>query len=157
MSPAHATILLVEHSAEAAPLILGALAKGCPDARLEWVTTESAALDVLFHTGKYASLEPGRTPSLVFINVDALEGKGLQLLRIMKSYARTRVIPVVVLIDYYDAQLIASAYGLGATSCLSKIIGDEKFQEAIEYAASYWLTINQPAPEIKRNEPMSGH
>lgn len=80
-----ANVLLVETDSTRASGIIAALRETYPAAHIEWASTESQALEFLFHTGLFAEQTAAGTPVLALINAKALQGQGLQLLRIMKS------------------------------------------------------------------------
>jgi two-component system response regulator len=140
--PKRIEVLLVENNNSDADLAVRALAKTSPDIHVQVVSDGADALDFLFNTGEFAQRHPAQIPDLILLNLKVPVINGLEVIRILKAYARTRMIPVVVLTKSGDEANIREAYSLGANSCIHKSTSEEHFMKAIEHVGYYWLMLN---------------
>src|SRR5688572_27561638 len=90
-------VLLLEHNPMEAEIIIDVLQQVNPDVHVEWVCNTRAALDFVFCTGSYACRNSDRPLKLILLDVTFSDIQGIELLGIMKSYAHTRILPIVVL------------------------------------------------------------
>ena len=72
-----------------------------------------------------------RVPDVVFLDIRMPKIDGIEMLRRLKANAATRDIPVVMLSNYDDAQLISSSRELGAMDYLVKVNTDPTHLPAI--------------------------
>jgi CheY-like chemotaxis protein len=72
---------------------------------------------------------------------------GLEVLKRLKSDARTRSIPVIVLTSSAEERDIVESYDLGVNSYIVKPVDFQQFNEAIRQLGLYWLVMNQ-APAL---------
>ena len=135
-------VLLVEDSLDDAQFTISALKQHHPDIHIEHVQDGPTALDFLFSTGTYKQREPEQTPSLILLDVGLPKVNGLTVLRIIKSYARLRNVPVVVFTSSTDDQMALEAYELGVNSYVHKPINFQQFRQAIQRIGLYWLDMN---------------
>ncbi len=142
-------VLLVESNAEDADLAVRALMKINAAVHVEVVNDGADALDFLFNTGEHAYRHPAQTPDLILLNLKVPAINGLEVLRILKAYARTKTIPVVILTRSGEDQGVIQAYQLGANSCIHKSSGGDQLSNAIEHVGFYWLMLNHPEPARK--------
>ena len=143
MSEKIADILLVEDSPEDAELIMTTLKKHHAEVEIEHVMDGAAALDFLFSTGPYANREMPNTPRLIILDLHLPKVGGTEVLRVIKSYARTSAIPVVMLTTSPEERTILQSYQLGANSFVQKPASLEEFRQAIQGIGYYWLSINK--------------
>jgi len=68
---------------------------------------------------------------------------GAEVLQRVKSDARTRTIPVVVLTSSREDRDLQETYKLGANSYIVKPVDFEQFNRAVNQIGMYWLLINQ--------------
>ncbi len=135
-------ILLVEDSPNDAELAMRALRKGGLANKLLWVKDGEEALDYLFRRGAYAEREQG-SPRLVFLDLKMPRVDGTQVLREIKSDARTRRIPVVVMTSSQEESDMVRSYDLGANSYVVKPLDFGAMVDVVRQAGFYWLAINQ--------------
>src|SRR5438045_6916171 len=95
--PKRIEVLLVENNISDAELGVRALAKTSPDINVQVVHDGADALDFLFNTGEFAHRHPAQIPDLILLNLKVPIINGLEVIRILKAYARTKMIPIVVL------------------------------------------------------------
>jgi len=138
-----ADILLVEDDAVHASLTLRAL-KLCGFAdRTEHVSDGAEALDYLASVNVHASRH-AVTPKLILLDLGLPKIGGLHVLRHLKSDARTKSIPIVVLTSSKIAIELMESYKLGVNSYVIKPAEASKFVELIAEISRYWLVINEP-------------
>jgi two-component system response regulator len=82
-------------------------------------------------------------PKLVLLDLKLAEASGLDLLARLKSDARTRAVPVVVMTTSREPRDIAEAYRLGANGYVVKPVDFERFKEVARKLCDYWLELNE--------------
>ena len=85
-------------------------------------------------------------PKLILLDLMLPKIGGLQVLRQLKSDARTKSIPIVVLTSSKVAIELMESYRLGVNSYVIKPEDPAKFAELIGDISRYWLTINESPP-----------
>ncbi len=68
---------------------------------------------------------------------------GIEVLRVIKSDPRTKVIPVVLLTSSKEDEDILSGYQLGVNGYIVKPVEFEAFVKAVSDTGLYWLQLNQ--------------
>ncbi|MGC2814203.1 MAG: response regulator, partial [Candidatus Acidiferrum sp.] len=76
---------------------------------------------------------------------------GLGVLRRMRSDARTKRLPVIVLTSSKEERDVMASYDLGANSFVRKPVDFDEFVEAARHLGVYWLTMNEPPPAFRPN------
>jgi len=135
-------ILLVEDSALDAELTMTALAGSRVANRVVWVKDGEEALDYLFRRGSHA----GRSdiaPRLVLLDLKMPKVGGIEVLKEIKSDARLKRIPVVVMTSSDEECDVAKSYELGANSYVVKPVDFDALAEVTRQAGFYWLAINR--------------
>lgn len=136
-------ILLVEDDPNDVTLTLRALEKNNLANKLFVVKDGAEALDFIFGTGLYATRDINSPPKVVFLDLKLPKVDGLEVLKKIKSDARTKVIPVVVVTSSQETQDIQTCYQLGVNSFIQKPIEFDTFVKAISDAGLYWMIINK--------------
>jgi two-component system, chemotaxis family, response regulator Rcp1 len=142
MDPANALtpveILLVEDSPTDALLAREALdyAKVCN--RLHVVTDGVSALAFLRGEGPYADAP---RPDLVLLDLNLPKKDGRAVLREIKSDARLKIIPVVVLTTSSAEADVLESYGLHANCYIVKPVDFEKFADVIRTLENFWFAL----------------
>ena len=102
------------------------------------------ALEFIFATGKYTGLrDVGFPPKVVLLDIQMPKVNGIEVLQKIKSDARTRSTPVVMITSSKEDPDIKKCYELGANSYIVKPVNFESFAEAIKNLGFYWLLLNQ--------------
>jgi two-component system response regulator len=86
------------------------------------------------------------TPALILLDVNLPKVDGLEVLRRIRSNARTAGLPVVVLTTSSEERDIVESYRLGANSFVRKPVIFGEFVDATRVLGVYWLLVNEPAP-----------
>jgi two-component system response regulator len=136
-------MLIVEDSSEDLELALRALRKANLASRIEVVRDGQDALDFLFCAGAHASRSADDRPGVVVLDLKLPKVDGLEVLERLKSDARTRMIPTVVLTSSNERADIARSYELGANSYVVKPVNFDQFAAAVQKLGLYWLLLNQ--------------
>lgn len=136
-------ILLVEDSPTDAEITLRALRKHNLANRVLWVKDGAEALDYVFCRGPYAGRSHEQRPKLILLDLKLPKVDGIEVLKAIKSDARTKVIPVVVLTSSAEERDIVDSYELGVNSYIVKPVEFEKFLDVVLRANFYWMLINK--------------
>jgi CheY-like chemotaxis protein len=139
-------VLLVEDNPNDAELTLRALRASVASERLMHVDDGAKALELIFGEGGFAGRPGSRPPRMILLDLKLPKVDGLEVLRRVKTDARTRGIPVVVLTSSKEERDIDESYRLGVNSYLVKPVGFDEYVAAVREAGRYWMILNQPAP-----------
>ncbi len=134
-------ILLVEDNPDDEELALRALRKGGILNEVVVAHDGVEALELLFGT---ESSQDSLLPTVVFLDLRLPRLNGLQVLRAIRSNARTRLLPVTILTSSNEERDIVEGYGLGANSYVRKPVDSQEFSRAITELGLYWLLLNEP-------------
>ncbi len=135
-------VLLVEDNPDDARLALTALRTNRIVNEVVVARDGEEARDYLFGLGTYAGRDPRECPELVLLDLKLPKIDGLDVLRRMRADERTRYTPVVVLTSSDEEEDVVRSYRLGANSFVRKPVDYERFIDALQSAAVYWLVIN---------------
>ncbi len=89
----------------------------------------------------------GVRPAVVLLDVKLPKVDGLEVLRNVRQYPRTRTLPIVVLTTSNEERDILTSYRLGVNSFVRKPVVFREFLEAANVLGMYWLLVNQAPPE----------
>jgi two-component system response regulator len=138
-------VLLVEDNMSDAELTIRELKKHHMANNLVHVINGEEALDFVFATGKFTEMRVSKiNPKLILLDIQMPKVNGLEVLERIKSDAKTKTIPVVILTSSKEHLDIEKCYNLGANSYIVKPVNFENFSEAIKNIGFYWLLVNQP-------------
>lgn len=138
-------VLLVEDNMSDAELTIRELKKHHMANNLVHVINGEEALDFVFATGRFQELRVSKiNPKLILLDIQMPKVNGLEVLERIKSDAKTKTIPVVILTSSKEHPDIEKCYNLGANSYIVKPVNFENFSEAIKNLGFYWLLVNQP-------------
>src|SRR5439155_9297047 len=135
--------LLVEDRPADAQLALRALRKQNLANKVHHVCDGAAALEFLFATGAYADRGVENTPKVVLLDLKLPKVDGLEVLRRIKTDARTKRIPVVVMTSSREEHDVVESYDLGVNSYIVKPVDFEQFVKSVSELGLYWLLLNQ--------------
>jgi DNA-binding response OmpR family regulator len=71
---------------------------------------------------------------------------GIEVLKHIRSNAKFKFIPVIMLTSSSEERDIIESYKLGANSYVVKPVDVLQFIDAIKTLGQYWAVINQPPP-----------
>ncbi|MCO6411974.1 MAG: response regulator [Thiogranum sp.] len=140
------TILLVEDNPDDEALTLRALKRNNILSEVIVARDGAEALDCLLGACDRGQQGAGPLPELVLLDLKLPKIDGLEVLRRLRSDARTRRIPVVILTSSNEERDIVRGYELGANSYIRKAVDFNEFMETVRQLGVYWLVLNVPAP-----------
>ena len=145
-----ARILMVEDDPKDVELTLTALEEY--NLANEVVVTRDGeeALDYLFRRGKYAT-RPSELPAVMLLDLKLPKVDGLEVLRLVKSDDKLKLIPVVVLTSSREEKDLISSYRLGVNAYVVKPVNFHEFVNAIKELGVFWAVINAAPPGCVRN------
>lgn len=139
-------ILLVEDDPDELELALEALQETGLQHALAVARDGADALDFLLARGRYLDRADAPAPRLVLLDLQLPRVGGIEVLRTLKSDARTRHIPVVVLTSSRVETDLETCYALGANSYVVKPVDLDQFVQALAEVGSYWMELNEGLP-----------
>jgi CheY-like chemotaxis protein len=141
--------LLVEDTPEDLELALRALQKAKLTNRIQVARDGAEAIEFIFGEGAYVGRKIENGPKVILLDLKLPKIDGIEVLRRIKSDARTKTIPVVVLTSSKEQKDVVESYRLGVNSYIVKPVNFERFAEAVRDLGMYWLLLNQP-PRIEK-------
>ena len=136
-------MLLVEDNEDDVELTRRALEKNHLQNELVVVRDGVEALDYLLCRGAYTSRVSEPLPEVVLLDLNLPRLGGLDVLRELRSNAKTRFLPVVILTSSAQDRDIVNSYELGANSYVQKPVDFSEFLEASRQLGMYWLLLNR--------------
>jgi two-component system response regulator len=144
MTSTEVDILLVDDSQNDVDLTLHALRSENLANTVFVARDGEEALDFLFCSGPHAKRSFEHPPKLVLLDLKLPKVDGMQVLKQVKSDARTKNIPVVMMTSSREDRDLVSGYALGVNSYLQKPVDFDEFRKMVKLLGLYWLVINQP-------------
>ena len=141
-------ILLVEDNPRDLELTLHSLEKANLANHIQIARDGAEALEFIFAEGAHAGRRIEDTPKIILLDLKLPKVDGLEVLQRLKSDARTRAIPVVVLTSSREQRDVVESYHLGVNSYIVKPVDFEGFAAAVKEVGMYWLLLNQP-PKVE--------
>lgn len=143
----HGVILLVEDNRKDEVLVQRAFRKSQLPNQVLVARDGAEALDYLFPNEKNVQPIAANLLAAVLLDLNLPKVDGLEVLRQIRSHARTRYLPVVILTSSDEEQDIASSYRLGANSYVRKPLNCEKFMKTVVNVGMYWTALNERPPQ----------
>jgi CheY-like chemotaxis protein len=137
-------IVLVEDNPNDAELIARCLKKHNLANKIVLLKDGAEALEFLLAEGGPVHPNGRRAPRVVLLDIKLPKVDGIEVLRRMKSDARTNDIPVVILTSSNEERDVKEAYHLGVNSFVTKPIKFEEFAKVVAELGIYWLLVNVP-------------
>ena len=103
------------------------------------------ALDYLYCRGEYAS-RSNENPAVMLLDLKLPKVDGLEVLRQVKSDAKLKLVPVVVLTSSKEEKDMVQSYKLGVNAYVVKPVDFHEFVNAIKELGIFWAVINEPPP-----------
>jgi two-component system response regulator len=150
-SPGVRSVLLVEDSETDEKLTVRAFKKSGLENELLIVRDGAETLEFLFGTGKYEGRDTSDLPALILLDLNLPRVDGLEVLRRIRADERTRFVPVIILTASKEAEDRLRGYQLGANAYVRKPVSFSEFAEAIKTLGTFWLVLNEGAPNQRRD------
>jgi DNA-binding response OmpR family regulator len=103
------------------------------------------ALDYLFCRGKFND-RSSDNPAVMLLDLKLPKVDGLEILKIVKSDDKLKMIPVVVLTSSHEEKDMVTSYQLGVNAYVVKPVDFHEFVNAIKELGIFWAVINAPPP-----------
>jgi CheY-like chemotaxis protein len=140
------TILLAEDNPKDVELTLEAMAENNLANDIFVVKDGVEALEYLHCQGKYKLRKAGN-PALVLLDIKMPRMDGIEVLRNIRSDAKLKRIPVVVLTSSREENDLINTYDLGVNAYVLKPVDFKQFIEAVKQIGSFWAVLNELPPE----------
>ena len=137
-------ILLVEDNKSDAMLTIRALKKHNLANNLVHLIDGAQALDFIFGKGEFEGRNISDKPKVIFLDLKMPKVSGLEVLKIIKSDERTKLIPVVMMTSSKEEQDIVESHKLGVNSYVVKPVDFDNFSKTVFELGFYWLVVNTP-------------
>ena len=137
-------ILIVEDNEQDLALAQRALRKANVTNRIHVARDGEEALEYLFCEGQFVERKMEDGPKVILLDLKLPKIDGLEVLQKIKSDARTKFIPVVVLTSSKEQNDVVETYNLGVNSYIVKPVNFEQFSETVQKLGMYWLLLNHP-------------
>ena len=139
-------ILLVEDNDADAELTLMAFAEAHVSNSIVRVCDGLEALDYLFAGGAYGGRSVENLPAMVLLDLNMPRLDGIDVLKAIRSDARTKHLPVIILTSSDQDRDRLAAYEHHANSYVRKPVEYDSFVNAARELGMYWLVLNLPSP-----------
>jgi two-component system response regulator len=136
-------IILVEDNPDDAALAIRALKKQNLANNIIHLEDGSEALDFIYGTGIYTGRDLQNMPKMILLDLKMPKVNGMEVLEKVKSDARTKMIPVVILTSSAEDPDIKKCYELGANSYIVKPVGFDNFAKTVNDLGMYWMILNK--------------
>jgi CheY-like chemotaxis protein len=103
------------------------------------------ALDYLFSRAKFSD-RANENPAVILLDLKLPKVDGLEVLQQIKSDARLRLIPVVMLTSSHEEKDVMRSYNLGVNAYVVKPVDFHEFINAVKELGVFWAVINEPPP-----------
>jgi two-component system response regulator len=140
-------VLLVEDNPDDAEFTLRALRKANVALRIAHVEDGVSALEFVFGTGMYAQRAGGPLPKFMLLDLKLPKVDGLEVLQRIKSDARVRALPIIVLTSSRERRDIRQCYLSGANSYIVKPVEYAELIAKLGDLVRYWLQLNEAAAD----------
>jgi CheY-like chemotaxis protein len=149
MTAEPARILLAEDDPADVELALSAMQASGSHRSIVVVNNGEEALDYL-HRRRGWRGRGASHPALVLLDLKMPGIGGIEVLRTIKSDARTRCIPVVIFTSSGERRDVAVCYENGANAYVVKPVEFTSFVETLKAISHFWTGLNVPPTRLLR-------
>jgi CheY-like chemotaxis protein len=136
-------ILLVEDDPKDVELTLEALGDYNLANEVIVARDGAQALDYLYCRGQFAARIKGN-PAVLLLDLKLPKVDGLEVLKQVRSDAKLKLIPVVVLTSSREERDMMGSYQLGVNAYVVKPVDFHEFVNAVKELGIFWAVINEP-------------
>lgn len=136
-------IMVVEDNQDDLDLTLRAFAKNNILNEIVIARDGVEALDYLFGTGAHQGRDLHVMPEVILLDLKMPRMGGIEVLRRIRSDARTKLLPVVVLTSSDEERDMIDSYECGVNSYIRKPVDFNQFVDAVRQLSLYWVVLNQ--------------
>ncbi len=138
-----APILIAEDDPDDRLLVQEALHESNIENPVFFVRDGEELLDYLYRRGKFSPPEAPKPPGLILLDLNMPRKDGREALAEIKTNAKLRTIPIVVLSTTNAAADIRQSYQLGANSFITKPSSFKGLVNAMRTLRRYWFKLVQ--------------
>jgi two-component system response regulator len=142
-------ILLVEDNPADVEITLEAFRRSHKGNRVFVCRDGEETLDFLFQRGAYSKAGAAPCPDLILLDLNLPKRSGVEVLEQVKSDARMKEIPVMVLATSEREEDVSRCYKFGANSYLTKPVQFDDCLKLVEEIQQYWLHTSKLPPKNK--------
>ncbi len=144
------SILLVEDNAEDVELTLEALSQHNLANEVVVTRNGAEASDYLYRRGKFETRASGN-PAVILLDLKMPKVNGLEVLRMIKTDEKLKMIPVVMLTSSREEPDLIESYKLGVNAYVVKPVNFQEFIAAVKQLGVFWGLLNERPPgSVKR-------
>lgn len=136
------TILLVEDDPDEERLAMVAFKQSGMGDNVVVARDGQEAVDYLLAQGSHKHRNIRDIPRVVFLDINLPKLNGLEVLRRVRSDARTSLVPIVLLTSSDEQRDKEEGYRSGANSFVRKAHDFDQFIANINELGNYWLALN---------------
>ena len=136
------TILLVEDSPADAEMAIDALREANLANPIVHVEDGVEAMEYLLRQGRFAG-RSDEEPAVLLLDIKMPRMDGLEVLQRVRSDARLRRIPVVILSSSREESDLARSWDLGVNAYVVKPVDVDQFFGAVKTLGQFWAVINE--------------
>lgn len=103
------------------------------------------ALDYLYRRKNFATRSTDN-PAVLLLDLKLPKVDGLEVLQQIKSDAKLKLIPVVVLTSSHEERDMITSYKLGVNAYVVKPVDFHEFVNAVKELGIFWALVNEPPP-----------
>ena len=140
------TILLVEDSPADAEMAIDALREANLANPIVHVEDGVEAMEYLLRQGRFAG-RSDEEPAVLLLDIKMPRMDGLEVLQRVRSDARLRRIPVVILSSSREESDLARSWDLGVNAYVVKPVDVDQFFGAVKTLGQFWAVINETPGE----------
>ena len=141
--------MLVEDNEDDIELTRLALADSRVANRLEILRDGEQALDYLLSQNQFKGRTHESDPALVLLDLKLPKIDGIEVLRAIRTEAKLKYLPVVILTTSNEDRDKVESYKLGANSYICKPVDFSQFNDVVKQLSLYWIVINK-VPQVRR-------
>jgi len=135
------TLLFADDDADDRMLVKDALAESRLVNDLRFVTDGEELMDYLHRRGDFADPQDSPSPGLILLDLNMPRKDGREALEEIKSDAKLRRIPIVVLTTSKAEEDVLRSYDLGVNSFITKPVTFEGLVETMKTLSVYWFQL----------------
>ena len=109
--------------------------------RISFTRDGQDLMDYLLREGEYKDIAEHTLPDIILLDLNMPRKDGREALKEIKSDARLKHIPIVILTTSKQEEDVIKSYNLGANSYISKPVTFEKLVELVRKLSDYWFKI----------------
>jgi CheY-like chemotaxis protein len=140
------TILLAEDNPKDVELTLEAMAENNLANHIVAVRDGVEVIEYLRCEGKFAGRKDGN-PAFILLDLKMPRMDGIEVLTIIRSDPKLKMIPVVILTSSREKQDLVRSYNLGVNAYVVKPVNFTEFIDAVKQIGIFWAILNEVPPE----------